>query len=303
MLKLTRLFIRVAQLGSFSQAAKVLNMAPSSVTRGIDTLESELGLALFKRSTRQLLLTDKGQVFLDGAVKLVSDSDALIMSLADGDKEPAGHLKISVFESFGRINVCPLIPEFLEKYPKITIEVELENKMIDLAGDNVDLAIRIGIPADSSLKSRKLLSNHTLICASPDYLSKNDKINTPEGLASHNCLLLNQQRQRTYWYFKQARRSTKVLVQGNLKSKGGTPLLEAALRGLGVVQLSNWVVSDFVKSGQLVVCLDDWEPQLNEKSSGDVYAVYRQSTYQNPNIRLFIDYLIEKTQTKLLSQM
>ena len=96
--------------------------------------------------------------------------------------------------------------------------------------------------------------------------------------------------------------TSQSLVSGNLKSKGGTPLLEAALCGLGVVQLSNWIVSDYVNSGQLVVCLRDWEPSLNEQSSGSVYAVYKQGIYKNPNIRLFLDYIVEKTHNKLLQR-
>lgn len=302
MLKSARVFLKVVELGSFSKAAKVLNMAPSSVTRAIDNLESELKSELFKRSTRQLLLTDKGYIFLEGATNLVSNCDSILMSMTDTHKEPEGNLRISVFESFGRLSVCPIIPEFLKKYPKITIEIELENKMVDLAGENIDLAIRVGMPKDSSLKFRNITPNHTFICASPDYLSKNDCIKKPEDLSAHNCLLLNQERQRTYWHFKKNRRNTKVLVRGNLRSKGGTPLLEAALCGLGVVQLSSWVVSDYVKSGQLMVCLQDWEPLLNEQSSGSVYAVYKQGIYKNPIVRLFLDYLIEKTHDKLLQR-
>lgn len=295
MLKLTRVFIKVVELGSFSKAAKVLNMAPSSVTRCIDKLEDELGVTLLKRSTRQLLLTDKGAIFLNGSNKLVSDSDHLLMSLSNQSIEPKGNLRISTFESFGRLNICPLIPEFLERYPNIHIEIELDNKVVDLGGENIDLAIRIGIPEDSSLKSRKLLSNHTHICASPNYLSKHDDIEQPQDLSFHNCLLLNQQRQRTYWYFKNANRNIKVPVNGNLKSKGGTPLLEAALQGLGVVQLAKWMVIDFVNSGDLVICLKDWESLLNENSNGNIYAIYKHNPYPNPNIRLFIDYLIDKT--------
>lgn len=302
MLKSARVFLKVVELGSFSKAAKVLNMAPSSVTRAIDNLESELKSELFRRSTRQLLLTDKGYIFLEGATNLVSNCDSILMSMTDTHKEPEGNLRISVFESFGRLSVCPIIPEFLKKYPKITIEIELENKMVDLAGENIDLAIRVGMPKDSSLKFRNITQNHTFICASPDYLSKNDCIKKPEDLSAHNCLLLNQERQRTYWHFKKNRRNTKVLVRGNLRSKGGTPLLEAALCGLGVVQLSSWVVSDYVKSGQLMVCLQDWEPLLNEQSSGSVYAVYKQGIYKNPIVRLFLDYLIEKTHDKLLQR-
>jgi DNA-binding transcriptional LysR family regulator len=300
MLKSARIFLKVVELGSFSKAAKVLNMAPSSVTRAIDNLEHELKSELLKRSTRQLLLTDKGHVFLEGASNLVSDCDSLLMSMAGSSKEPEGSLRISVFESFGRLIVCPIIPDFLKKYPKITIEVELENKVLDLATENIDLAIRIGTPKDSNLKFRNIIPNHTFVCASQDYLATNGTIEQPEDLSLHNCLVLNQERQRTYWHFKKSRRNVKVLVSGNLKSKGGTPLLEAALCGLGVAQLSNWIVSDYVKSGQLVVCLRDWEPLLNEQSSGSVYAVYKQGIYKNPNIKLFLDYLVEKTHNKLL---
>ncbi|SIT03267.1 LysR family transcriptional regulator [Neptunomonas antarctica] len=302
MLKLARIFLKVVELGSFSKAAKVLNMAPSSVTRAIDNLEHELNSELFKRSTRQLLLTDKGHFFLEGASNLVSDCDSLLMSMAESSKEPEGNLRISVFESFGRLIVCPIIPDFLKKYPKITIEVELENKVLDLSAENIDLAIRIGTPKDSSLKFRNIIPNHTFVCASPDYLSTTATIEQPEDLSLHNCLVLNQERQRTYWHFKKSRRNVKALVSGNLKSKGGTPLLEAALCGLGVAQLSNWIVSDYVKSGLLVVCLRDWEPLLNEQSSGSVYGVYKQGIYKNPNIRLFLDYLVEKTHNKLLQR-
>lgn len=302
MLKSVRIFLKVVEQGSFSKAAKILNMAPSSVTRAIDNLEYELKSELFKRSTRQLLLTDKGHVFLEGASNLVADSDSLLMSMAGSDKEPEGNLRISVFESFGRLRVCPIISEFLKKYPKITIEIELDNKVVDLLGENIDLAIRIGTPKDSSLKFRNIIPNHTFVCASPDYLSKNENIEKPEDLSLHNCLLLNQERQRTYWHFKKSRRKVKALVSGNLKSKGGTPLLEAALCGLGVVQLSNWIISDYVKNKQLVICLRDWEPLLNEQSSGSVYAVYKQGIYINPNIRLFLDYLIERTEDKLLQR-
>ncbi|MGJ8647745.1 MAG: LysR family transcriptional regulator [Marinomonas colpomeniae] len=302
MLKLARIFLKVVEFGSFSKAAKVLNMAPSSVTRAIDNLEYELKSELFKRSTRQLLLTDKGHTFLEGASNLVAECDSLLMSMSDSHKEPEGILRISAFESFGRLSVCPIIPEFLKKYPKIAIEIELENKLVDLAAENIDVAIRVGTPKDSSLKFRNIIPNHTFICTSPDYISKNGIIEKPEDLSLHNCLLLNQERQRTYWHFKKNRRNVKALVSGNLKSKGGTPLLEAALCGLGVVQLSNWIVSDYVKSGQLVVCLQDWEPSLNELSSDSVYAVYKQGVYKNPNIRLFLDYLVEKTHNKLLQR-
>ena len=302
MLNSIRIFVKVAEKGNFSRAAAVLSMAPSSITRSIDKLEVELGVTLFKRSTRQLILTEKGAVFLQGASRLLADADILLSSVRQVSQEPEGVIRVSVFESFGRMHVSSLLPKFLNQYPKVKIEIELDNRVVDLGAENVDLAIRIGKPADSGLKARVLLSNHTLVCASPDYLRHHGKPQDPDDLSHHNCLLLNQDRQRTLWHFKKGRSIRKVHVQGNLASRGGTPLLEAALSGVGVVQLSNWMVSDDVKQGRLVVCLPDWESFLNEESSGEVYVVYQNNKFPNPIIRLLIDYLVENTHSKALQR-
>jgi len=293
-----RIFIKVVEVGSFSKAAAILNMAPSSIARSVDTLEDELGVTLLKRSTRQLILTEKGVAFFEGASQLLTDTNSLVFSLKDDNQEPEGLIRISVFESFGRIHIAPLLPTFLSEYPKIKVEIELENRMVDLDSENIDLAIRIGMPVDSGLKARMILSNHTLVCASPEYLIKHKEPKEPSDLSEHNCLLLNQGRQRTHWYFKKARKISKVHVRGNLSSKGGTPLLEAALNGTGIVMLSNWMVSDYVKEGRLVVCLQDWESSLNERTSGEVFAVYKNSKYPNPLIRLLLDYLLENLHKK-----
>jgi len=300
MLTPIRIFLKVVEAGSFSRASTILNMAPSSVARSIDTLEKDLNCALFERSTRSLRLTEKGNLFLEGASKLIEDADQLRKAVNNENVEPEGMLRISVFESFGRLYVCPVIPEFLQRYPGVSIEVDLENKMLDLMTDNIDIAIRIGEPADSQLKVRTLLSNHTVICATPDYLAQHGTPTVPEDLDMHNCLILNQGRQRTYWHFKKKRQHKKVLVRGNLKSQGGTPLLSAALQGTGIVQLSNWMVADFIKNGELTTCLDDWTPGLNEHSSGNIYIAYKASKYPRPLIRLFIDHLVEKTSDRAL---
>lgn len=214
--------------------------------------------------------------------------------------EPEGQLKISVFESFGHLHLCTVLAEFLQLYPKVSISIELENKMVDLISEEVDIAIRIGVPQDSQLKARTLLPDHTLVCASPAYVEKMGAPSTPEDLKAHNCLLLNRERQRIYWYFRQGRQKKKILVQGNLYSKGGTPLLTAALQAAGIVQISNWMASEHVRRGDLKVLLEDWDCSLDEQSSGNVYAVYKSSHYPNPLIRLFLDYLVEKTRDKSL---
>jgi len=296
MLDLIRVFIQTVDSGSFTKAGVALSMAPSSIARNIDSLESELGVTLFKRSTRKLLLTPDGHQFLEGGAKLLGDADGLIASMHQINNEPEGILKISVFESFGRQCISPILPEFLQRYPKVKIEIDLDNQLIDLNNENVDIGIRIGRPADSSLHARMLLTNQTLLCASPEYLSKNGTPRTPQDLSAHNCLLLDNNRQRTYWYFHNNKQDLKIPVRGNLSSKGGTPLLQAAIHGAGIVQMSSWMMTSHIKEGNITICLPDWHPSLHEGSSGEIYAVYHGSKYPRPALRAFIDFLIEKLQ-------
>jgi DNA-binding transcriptional LysR family regulator len=297
MLTLIRIFIKVADLGSFSKAAQVMNLAPSSITRSINKLEAELDVRLFKRSTRALLLTEEGQQFYQGAVRLNEGADDLIASMKGSRSEPSGLLRISTFEGFGRAFISPLLPEFLQRYPKVKIEIELDNQMVDLNSENVDLGIRIGRPADSNLKARLLLENKTLLCASKDYLAQNAVIESPEDLADHNCLLLNRDRQITYWHFRHrdnVKDYKKVSVTGNLSSRGGTPLVEAAIQDGGLVLISSWMVEKLIAEGKLVQCLPEWQASMFEESSGVIYAVYQGNKYLKPSLRVFIDFLVEK---------
>ncbi len=274
-------------------------MAPSSVARNIDNLENELGVTLIKRSTRKLVLTDDGQRFLAGAEKLLTQADQLKASMTQVNTEPEGVLRISVFESFGRQIISPLLPEFLKKYPKVKIEINLDNKMVDLSADNIDLGIRIGRPQDSSLRARKLINNRTWLCASPGYLAANKAPSRPEELINHNCLLLSHGRQITHWYLKKGKEQAKVAVKGNLSSKGGTPLLEAAINHGGIVQMSQWMMLDLINENRLTVCLPDWEPSLHKDTSGEVYAVYLDSKFLRPAMRAFIDFLVEKLEQRI----
>ncbi|AGH81045.1 LysR family transcriptional regulator [Psychromonas sp. CNPT3] len=300
MLDLIRVFIQTVDSGSFTKAGAVLNMVPSSIARNIDNLEKELGVTLFKRSTRQLLITEDGQQFLGGATKLLQDADNLVASMSKINREPEGILKISVFESFGRQCISPILPEFLQRYPKVQVEIELDNQMIDLNSENVDIGIRIGRPADSCLHARMLLTNHTLLCASADYLEKYGTPKTPKDLIHHNCLLLANDKQRTYWYFNKNKQHLKIPVRGNLRSKGGTPLLEAAIYGGGIVQMSRWMMTPLIASGKVIVCLADWKASLYEGSSAEIYAVYHGSKYPRPALRAFLDFLMEKVNDKTL---
>lgn len=297
MLDLIRIFLKVADLGSFSKTGQVLNLAPSSITRSINKLEAEMDVRLFKRSTRALVLTEEGHQFYQRAGHLLEEADGLVASMQGSRSEPEGCLRVSAFEGFGRAFISPLLPEFLNRYPKMRIELELDNQIVDLNSENVDLGIRIGLPSDSNLNARLLLANKTILCASPRYLAKHGTPVIPEDLSEHNCLILNRDRQRTYWHFRNANSQSdykKIIVDGNITSKGGTPLVEAAVNHGGIVLISSWMVKDLIEEGKLVACLPDWQGSLFEESSGVIYAVYQGNKYLKPSLRVFIDFMVEK---------
>lgn len=294
MLELIRILLQVLASGSFSKAGIVLHMAPSSVARSIDNLEHQLGVTLLHRSTRQLRLTEEGEHFVEQASLLLEDADNLVAALRQNSREISGTLRISVFESFGSQIISPMLAPFLQRYPNANIEINLDNRMVDLTREKIDLAIRIGRPADSGLRARHLMPNRTQLYAAPDYLTRYGMPQTPEEISQHNCLLLSQDRQRNYWHFSRGRTHHRIPVQGNLSSKGGTPLLRAAEHGAGLLLLSSWMTQDLVKAGKLVICLPEWQVSQYEDGSGEIYAVYPGGKYPKPLLRAFIDFMVEQ---------
>ena len=291
MLDKIRLFLKVVEAGSFNKAAQALNMSPSSLTRQVDKLEAELKVSLLKRSTRSLQLTSDGRRMLDQGSQLLLQADTLKESFSTQGNEPTGRLKVSVFETFGRVKLCPLLDEFMRLHPKIDLHVDLDNQFVDLNKEEVDVAIRIGIPADSSLVGRRLLSNQTVLCASPEYFKLKGCPQVPEELVEHNCLKVGELKQRNFWYFRKQEVRKKILIKGRLSSKGGTPILQGALSGLGIALLPLWILQEHVNAGRLTTCLDDWGCFMSEQSCGEVYAMYHASSRNNPLVRIFMDFL------------
>ena len=274
MLDRVRILAQVVESGSFSRAARALNLAPSSVTRTIDALEQQLGIPLFKRSTRQLVLTEQGEYFLARSVRLLEEADQLVQSLQPLPVAPEGPLRVSVFERFGTSWLAP-------------------RRLVDLDAENVDVAVRVGRPVDSGLHSRHLLTNRTLLVASPAYLARHGEPAHPDELAHHNCLIRGHGRQRQHWYFRQGAQRHKVPVRGNLASVGGTPLLCAAEAGSGILLLSSWMVQQGLDNGTLQLLLSEWQASPYEDRHDEIHAVFRGGRFLKPQTRAFIDFLIE----------
>lgn len=293
MLDRIRILAQVVESGSFSRAARALNLAPSSVTRAIDALEQQLGIPLFKRSTRQLVLTSQGEYFLARSLPLLEEADQLVQSLQPLSVAPQGPLRVSVFESFGAAWLAPRLPDFLARYPGVRLEIELDNRLVDLDAENVDVAVRIGRPVDSGLYARHLLTNRALLVASPAYLARHGKPTHPADLAHHNCLIRGHGRQRQHWHFRRGTERHRVAVQGNLASVGGTPLLCAARAGCGILLLSSWMVQQSLDDGTLVPLLPEWQASPYEDRHDEIHAVFRGGRFLTPQARAFIDFLVE----------
>jgi len=293
MLEWIKVFQQVVDSGSFSQAGQVLNMAPSSIARNIDNLEEKLQTSLFKRSTRQLILTEEGEYFLKQGTKLVDDAEQLLADMRGSNQTPQGRLRISVFESFGNMVIAPLLPAFLARYPDIKVELDLDNKVVDLNSENIDIAIRIGQPQDSNLKARNLLTNRTKLVATPAYLQQYKNIKKPQDVAVHNCLSISHERQSTQWCFQQGKLQHQVTVKGNFTSRGGSALLNVALKNGGLLLVSSWIVQPYLDNQQLVEVLPEWDVNYVHYGDLKIFAIYKSSQYPKPHIRAFIDYLVE----------
>ncbi|MDG9669667.1 LysR family transcriptional regulator [Hahella sp. CR1] len=291
MLDELKTFIKCCECGSFSAAGKALVLSPSSVSRQIDNLEAKLQTKLFQRTTRQLILSDEGHFLLKRAEDILALVDDTIASLRQQHSEPEGRLRISVFDSYGRLRIAPLLPQFLALYPKVSIDIELENQIVDLYRDAVDIAIRIGPPEDSRLKAKKLTDGRTLLCASPDYVQRFGSPQTPDELAQHNCLLISRGRRQAWWHFRKGQEYRRVQVQGSIRSAGGTPLLECALQGAGVTLLTQWSMQPYIDEGRLLQLLPQWDASLYAEKSAEIYAVYIDNHYMRPAIRAFLDFL------------
>jgi len=290
MLEAIRTFIEVAAERSFTTVAKRRDVAVSSVTRKIDTLETELGAKLFARSSRALVLTDAGEQFLPRARHIVSEMDDARHGLADLHAEPRGVLTITAPEAFGRRHVVPPIASFLERYPLVEIDLHLSDQRVDLTRQRVDVAIRIGLLPDSDLVATRLAPSRRLACASPDYLARRGRPATPGQLAQHNCLTLASGSSPGWWCFAGVHRGAALPIRGTLRSDDTEALLQAAVAGIGIVHLASWLVGDLVRAGKLVSLFPDIPapPKLSESAIHAVRMPGRSHTVKAP---LFIAHL------------
>jgi DNA-binding transcriptional LysR family regulator len=283
-------FVRVAESGSFSKAAERLKSSKSAVSRQVSALEAELGARLLHRTTRALTLTEAGRSYFDQASRILAELAEANASVGELQAAPRGRLRVSAPMSFGILHLAPAIPEFLERYPDVELDLIMNDRFVELVDEGFDMAIRIGKLGDSSLVARKLAPDRRTVCAAPAYLEKRGIPASPDDLKAHECLCYSNVGMAQEWRFvRPDGRPWPVEVRGRLHANNGDALRAAALRGFGLAVLPRFLVGRDFHSGALVSLLDEFLPR-----DAAVHAVYPHARHLSPKVRAFVDFLAER---------
>lgn len=277
-------FVYVAEYESFTRAAKELGLSTAQVSRQISALEKRLNIKLLYRTTRKVSLTEEGRVFYQHCRSVLDGLDAAEQAVSSLQSKPQGRIKLTMPVTYGEQQIVPLLNDFMVKYRDIEVTTFLSNQKMDLIEGSYDLAIRIGKLSDSTMMAKKLSRRTNFVCAAPVYLDRYGIPATLSELDQHNCLLGT----RDYWHFVEKGRERNLPVSGTVQYNSGHSLVDAALKGLGMVQLPDYYVQKYLESGELVSLLDSYrEPEES------IWAVYPHNRHLSPKIRLLVDYLAE----------
>ena len=285
-----KIFVKVVEEGSFSAVSRSLGVTPSSISRQISQLEKELQARLFQRTTRKQSLTEAGKVYFQYANKLVQEMETAKLAVKRLTNKPSGLLRITAETDFALKFIEPILPKFLTMYSDIKISLEMSSSQQDLIDENLDLAIRVGHLSDSSLNARQLTQSHSVICASPSYLSTHGKPRQPHDLKLHNCLSFRTNIGINHWYFETSTTPIEVAINGSLNVNSLSFLRKAALKGLGIVMIPKWMISNDLLEQRLIPILQDF---LIFQASTPIHAIFTNKKQLPPKTRVFIDFLID----------
>lgn len=283
------IFAKVVASRSFSAAAAEFGISKSVVSKHVSALETRLGAKLLHRTTRSQTLTDAGHALYQHAARIVEEYQQSKAAVSRLSAEPAGALRVTAPTSFATHHVAPFMAEFLQRYPKLTVDLILDDNFVNLAAEGLDVAIRIAHEPAPNVVARKLAPIRRAIVASPAYLKRNGYPNHPRDLSDHNCLYYPLLTPEQRWNFRRAGKTDSVIIEGNFHVNSSEALHRAALAGLGIVSLPTFIIGDDIQLGRLKPLLIEWELHTNA-----VYAVYLPTRHLAPKIRVMIDFFLEK---------
>jgi DNA-binding transcriptional LysR family regulator len=277
-------FVAVADLQGFAPAARKLGLSPSGVTRLIAALEQRLGARLLQRTTRSVTLTDIGTRYLERARRILADVEEAEGSAQDERTRPSGRLVVSAPVGFGRLHVSPVMSAYLKRYPEVSAELRLADRMVNLVEDGIDLAVRIGHLADSSLVARHVGEMRRIVVASSGYLQQRGEPNTPEAVASHETIQFGAMTAAPDWRFVEDGREIRVACTPRFTTNSADAAIQYAEQGGGLTRVLAYQAADAIKGGRLRVVLAQFEqPPL------PIHIVYPTSRLLSAKVRTFID--------------
>lgn len=284
-----RVFRAVVERNGFAAAARQLGLSPPAVSKNIGELEAHLSTRLLNRTTRRLSLTEAGQQYYSQIARLLDELDQADRALGPMQSEPTGTLRVSAPMSLTLTQWAGAIPRFLERHPRLSLDLRLDDRRVDLVKEGYDVAIRGSDHLeDSTLVARKLMSLHHVLCASPAYFARHGVPDTPEALRQHACVQFSLSGHAKLWRFSKADEQVDVPVDGRYKVTSSLAVREALLAGFGLSLIPLVYVQNDIESGRLVTALDDWTTVQTH-----VYAVYPSRRHLDAKVRAFVDFLIE----------
>ncbi|MDB5986066.1 MAG: Transcriptional regulator [Nevskia sp.] len=283
------LFLKDCESCSFSEAARLLDMAPSSLARQIGSFERQLACSLFKRSTRHLAMTEAGEILRQRGSRILADLEDTRRAIAGVDRIPRGKIRITAPQAFGQRHLVPALAGFLKRYPEVSIELVLEDETVDLIERRIDLAVRIGALPDSSLVALRLAPQIRVACASPSYLRAHGVPQRLEDLARHDCLTMPGTPPSGWWVFGEGAKAKRLPVSGRFVCGNIDALLRAGHDGIGVMHMATWLVGEDIRIGKLVRLF----PQLPLSKGKTAIHLVRPAGSASAKVRVLIQHLQE----------
>jgi DNA-binding transcriptional LysR family regulator len=285
-----QLFVEIVRAGNLSAAARALNSSPAAMSRGLTALESRLGVRLVTRTSRSFELTEEGQLFYERCARIVAD-------IADAEAEASskgatikGMLRLGAPMEIGRRLVAPLITEFRRKFPEVQVHLMLSDAGLDVIDDGLDVALRVGLPSDSSVIAKKVLTAKRIVCASPAYFKEHGTPAKPNDLLHHECIrLVRGRRVMDAWVFQEQGKRFEVVVNGTLTTTSGEVVHDWVRAGKGIALKADWDLQPELREGSIVPCLSDyWCDEIN------LFAICANRRHLSPRIREFLKFIVTR---------
>ena len=281
-------FVRAVETGGFSAAARDIGLTPSALSKLVTRLEDRLGARLLHRTTRRLQLTAEGEAFYARARPILTAMDEAEAEVTQAGASPRGLLRLHCGSAFGLHPLAPAIPRFQQLHPQVELDITISDQPPGAMEEGIDLAIRIGPLDESSMVARRICNLQRVICASPDYLARRGTPRTPDDLQQHNCLWITSLPALRRWPFDTDDGIRVVNVAGNIAANNAETVLQLAVAGVGITRLTDVIVGDAIRSGELVPILSDW----HHVEPVPLFATYPSGRNLSPKVRAMVDFLV-----------